>query len=278
MQEGFTSRQAKHNATMKIRQTFNTPIVGITTFLLLLTASPAVNAQVLYDGALGTVPGSQGWTFFATGGTQTAPNLPTQPYTTLNTTGANAFRGGYTRLSPLSLNRVTGYTFRFDVAVSQEAHTSNDRAGFSAIIIGSDLRGIELGFWGDRVFAQNDGIAADDGQSGTALFTHGEEALLNTSSITRYDVNVIGNTYALSANTTQILTGNLRDYSAFNGPINPYVVANDLFLGDDTTSARANLQFQFASVSAAAPDATPLALLAFGLPLLGAVYFKRARR
>ena len=247
------------------------PFRGAAVLCAVTALMPGVaQAQTIYDAVLGTVPGSQGWTYFATGGTQTAPNPPAQPYTTQDTTGGNAFQGGYTRLTPSALDRVTGYIVRFDVGVGQESHTRPDRAGFSTIVIGSDKRGIELGFWGDRVFAQNDGIAADDGQSGTTIFTHGEEGLTDTSLMTRYDLRVLGNAYTLSAGGFPLLTGNLRDYTAFSGPINPYTTANNLFLGDDTTSASTRWNFRFASVApVVVPEPSAQILFALGLALCG---------
>ena len=247
---------------------------------IVATVCTAAHAQTLYDGAQGTAPGSQGWSYVSFGGTQTIPMLPTAPYTVYDSTDANSTRGGYTRTSPLPLDRLTGYTLRFDVGVEQESHANNDRAGFSIIAVGSDKRGIELGFWNDRVWAQNDGIATDDGQAGTTIFTHGEEALRNTAALTRYDLLVSGNAYTLKADGAAILSGSLRDYSAFTGTIDPYETPNLLFAGDDTTSANARTRFAFASVSGATvvPEAKTGALvLGVGCLVLGATLWRGGR-
>ena len=36
-----------------------------------------------------------------------------------------------------------------------ETHSTNDRAGLSLIVLSSDLRGIELGFWTNEIWAQS---------------------------------------------------------------------------------------------------------------------------
>ncbi|NJR49356.1 MAG: hypothetical protein HC780_07050 [Leptolyngbyaceae cyanobacterium CSU_1_3] len=69
--------------------------------------------------------------------------------TTLNTTANNALQAGYAITAPaaFALNRTRGYTLGFNVQLLSEDHSSNDRAGFSVIALGSDKRGIELGLW-----------------------------------------------------------------------------------------------------------------------------------
>ena len=54
------------------------------------------------------------------------------------------------------LDRTAGYTVRFTAQVQEELHNNNNRAGFSVIVLSSDLKGIELGFWEDQVWAQAD--------------------------------------------------------------------------------------------------------------------------
>jgi hypothetical protein len=39
-----------------------------------------------------------------------------------------------------------------------------------------------------------------------------------------------------------VLSGGLRNYSAFSGPINPYILPNFVFLGDNTSSASATVE------------------------------------
>ncbi len=61
----------------------------------------------------------------------------------------------------------------------------------------------------------------------------------NTTSQRNYRLQVIGNQYALRDGNTDLLSGAVRDYSSFGVP---YSLTNYLFLGDNTTSAAANIQ------------------------------------
>jgi len=42
--------------------------------------------------------------------------------------------------------------------------------------------------------------------------------------------------------------GKLRDYTAFEGPVNPYRTPNVIFLGDNTTSAQARIKLAYVAV------------------------------
>jgi hypothetical protein len=53
----------------------------------------------------------------------------------------------------------------------------------------------------------------------------------------------------LSADNAVILSGNVRDYTAFIGLIDPYETPNLIFLGDDTNSAKARINLSFVSVA-----------------------------
>ncbi|WP_414753198.1 putative Ig domain-containing protein [Anabaena sp. CCY 9910] len=239
----------------------------------------------LYDGSLGSLPTSQGWLKFGAspaitlpivgnvlgfGGTQSQISGGTQLNS--NTTPASSSLGftpstgssgysNYNSYAPVLFNQsfpvldpVKGFTISFDVKINSETHTSDDngdgiqdRAGFSVIVVTSDkTKAIELGFWMDEIWAQ----------TASPLFTHSttERAFRNTTTeVTRYNLVVENNTYKLFATglSTPILSGNLRDYTAFNhttaapSPINslpfdPYETPNFLFLGDNTSSARAS--------------------------------------
>jgi hypothetical protein len=224
----------------------------------LFFAADGARAVTLYDGALNTTPGGQGWTFSAPGATETAPGG--SGATTLSTDANNALQGGYTRLAPFALDRAVGYTFRFDVQVLTETHATNDRAGLSVIVLGGDKKGIELGFWTGEVWAQSD----------APLFTHAEGAALNTTGagggaagLIRFDLQVKDDTYRLFANGggAPLLTGAVRDYTAFTGPIDPYETPNFLFIGDDTTSARGSFKVSRVEVTASVPEPGSAALL-----------------
>jgi hypothetical protein len=232
--------------------------------ILTLAAARAANAQTLYDGSLGTLPAAQGWKTLIVGGTETIGGGAT----TLDTTAlGNSGRGGYAR-TDLLLNATAGYTLQFDIQLLGEAHANNDRAGFSIIALSSDKKGIELGFWQDEVWAQSDS---------PVLFQHAEGAAFDTTAaLTRYDLRILGSAYSLSVNggPTPLLSGSLRDYSAFG---TPYDTPNFLFLGDDTGSAQGSVRLAHVALAAAAPEPTTLPLILAGL-IAAAVFGRGAIR
>lgn len=185
-----------------------------------------VSAQVLYDGALGTVPAAQGWTFAS------FPGSPSQSMTEgtvrLDTTGSSSLQSGYSRIAPGGLDRAVGFTLGFSVRIERETHNNTNRAGFSVVVLAADKRGIELAFWTNRVFAQAD----------TPLFVHAEDVAFDTSSaVVDYALTVGGNRYRLRSGGQLVLEGPVRDYTGFTGLIDPYETPDFIFLGDDTTSA-----------------------------------------
>lgn len=221
---------------------------------LALATSAAASAQTLYDGLLGTTPGAQGWDSFTVGSVETHDGTAVN----LDTSALNALQAGYSWRNT-ALNRGTGAVIRFDAQVLKETHARADRAGFSVIALTSDLKGIELGFWENEIWAQNTG------------FTHAEGTAFDTlSSLTAYTLELKGDTYALRVGGAPILSGLLRDYSGFGAP---YTVANFLFFGDDTTSASG--AFRLAHVAANAPEPGTFALAASGLGMLGLAVRRR---
>jgi hypothetical protein len=211
------------------------------------TAAPA--PIVLYDGALGNRPDQQGFNYTATQG---AMHAASGGFTTLDTSSSKSIYAGYfSKSTPdLALDRAIGYTVSFTVQVELEDHAGSDRnndgvddrAGFSLIVLSSDKRGIELGFWKDRIWVQ-------EGGSGSELFTQAEHAPFDTQSArVPYALAVQGEAYTLSSNGTPILSGNLRDYTAFNGFPDPYETPNLIFLGDDTSSASATIGLAYVAV------------------------------
>jgi hypothetical protein len=212
---------------------------------------------LLYDAALGGTPETQRKLAF-----RASPGaLVTQSFadgaTTLDTLANQADAAGYfadPRALP-TLDRQRGYSLRFTVQVVEEYHADSDkngdgvgdRAGFSVIALSSDTKGIELGFWADRVWAQEQGAAEPPG--GT-LFTHAESAVFETTSaMVAYTLAVRGDEYELSSDGGPILRGRLRDYTAFEGPVNPYRTPNFIFLGDDTGSARAVIRLAYVALT-----------------------------
>ncbi len=207
-----------------------------------------------------------------------------------------------------TLDRQAGYSVNFNTALTAEAHPGDtsvnntgpnttdrnadgkgDRAGFSIIVLSEDKWGIELGFWNDRVFAQEDASTQLDktkypGVTSTAddhltLFTSAEFALLNTTSPRNYEVVVKDNLYTLLADGVAILSGRLRNYSTVTvslppnptitallnsgftetqilslagvtrSELNPYDKGSFVFLGDNTSDASATLKISQISIT-----------------------------
>jgi hypothetical protein len=227
--------------------------------LLVLMTGPSRADTVLYNGALNTTPDVQGWTYLTNPSPTQATQAAGSGVTTLDTTARKLDMAGYFSFGLPgvgTLDRTLGYTIGFRVRLAQESHVSNDRAGFSVIALSGDNQGIELGFWSNEVWAQNVG------------FTHGEGASFNTTaSLTDYTLRILGSSYTLSANGSTLLTGPLRNYSAFGLPYN---VPNLLVFGDDTTSASAHVEIARISL---VPEPASWALAALGLA--GAVVLRR---
>lgn len=202
-------------------------------------------AAVLYDASLGTLPSAQGFTYltdplFVAKAKQTFANAAA----TLDTTAVRTDKAGwFSNLPPFAkhprqpaLDAEAGFVFSFVARVGAEAHVSEDRAGFSVIATASNGAAIELGFWTGEIWAQ----------SGPD-FHHAEGAALDTTARrVRYDLEIHGGTYRLSADGTALLHGDLRNYASFGAP---YTIPEFLFLGDDTTSAQAQAEVTRVSVS-----------------------------
>ena len=268
--------------------------------LAICASAGLASTQVLYNSALAPdfsyTPSTPGWlsgVFFGMTetvtpqGTQLVPNVPDD----------YAGRGGYsshsifgTKVNPAfpSLDRNTGFSLSLGFRVLAESHTGNtnntgnvNRAGFSIILIGSDLKGIELGFQGPdqsngfpagRIFAQNDGTAG--------LFTAGENqtdpaAVGAVFDYNRWDLNIKGNGYALTRAGAPVLSGALRDYSSFSGlGQTAYRTPSYLFFGDNTGSALALFSIDYAAV-AVVSEPSRYAMMFSGLVLVGAIALRR---
>lgn len=187
-------------------------------------------------------------------------------FTNLNTsygTTATTARAGYSNYQAYSpslknssfpvLTRSQGFNLSFRLRINSETHNSNDRAGFSVTLLGSDKWGIELGFWTGEIRAQRDG---------SNLFTHesitsptAESAFLSTQQWISSDLLVLGNRYYLSSNSSVILQGAAKNYQAYvppaGLPYDPYEQANFLFLGDNTSQASSNTDLASVAISTA---------------------------
>ena len=185
----------------------------------------------LYDAELGTTPDQQGWLYFTDPlvGASTSQQM-NGTLVELDSTLDRSEKAGYfsTMHPDLGvLDRSAGYHLRFQMRLLTESHGSADRAGLSIIALSQDLVGIEIGFWTDRVWAQDD----------APLFVHAEEALADVTVEAVYDLYIDRDRYTLLRDQQFLLTGPLRDYSTFGAP---YDRANLVFVGDDTSSADAH--------------------------------------
>jgi hypothetical protein len=232
--------------------------------MLLLPDTPPVAAATitLYAGALGGTPDTQGFSYltdplFSAQATQSFANGAT----TLTTTLQISDKAGYFSNSSSipQLDRAAGYTVRFTTQILEETHNNNNRAGFSVIVLSSDLKGIELGFWEDQVWAQAD----------LPRFTHAESTALDTTTgLIAYELRILGNSYTLTGGGAS-LSGPLRDYSAEG---QPYTFTNFLFLGDDTSSASARIRLAKVDIVTASGTSRSLYLPAIVRPTVGAAF------
>lgn len=201
----------------------------------LLLCSSTASAAVLYNGALGTSPVDQGLAY---------ASIPSTPFTvgngmTVLDTAAennNAIFAGFLTTSATPLNRTIGFTIRFDIRVVNSAFSNPSRAGFSVIALASDKKGIEIGFHADEIFAQGD----------SPMFVRAESVSFDTTvAVRRYDLDIVGDYYLLRTGGVLLLSGPVRDYTSFTGPIDPYETPNFLFFGDDSTSARGRTEIRY---------------------------------
>jgi hypothetical protein len=153
------------------------------------------------------------------------------------------FPGGI--MSRPKIDRHSGFSVHFRLAVRSENHVRRERAGVSVIVIGDDLQGVELGFWEHEVWAQLD----------DPLFTHGEGALFETAADVDYTLTLIGDRYELEASGRRVLEGPLKNYSSFGFP---YDRRSFLFYGDDTGSAAADMELRSLRVEYGPPQVASL--------------------
>jgi len=254
---------------------------------LLVPVAASAATTVLYDGASGLFPSSPSqppatfWSLCSIAGSTPVcgGQLPagiTQAMSggavILDTSANASIYAGYLRLSPVALNSTPpGIRLSFRVRLDDELHVNANRAGFSVIALNSQHRGVELGFWEDRIWAQS----IDAGPPAT-YFVHGEEIAFDTTAgFADYDLTLSGTTYTLKArrgSSEAILTGSLRDYSP--GKFYPYSVGNFLFFGDDSASASARVAIASISVTPV-PEPETYALMLAGLGLIAAATRRR---
>ena len=226
---------------------------------------------VLYDGALGGLPSEQGMVFSAFPSGSVTPTS-SGGVTNLNSTGSNAYQAGFGALSPLALDATLGYSLEFRAEILAESHSGNPvRAGFSVIMVGADpTASIEIGFQDGRVFAQNDDPLFGDPPADTNPgFNPVDMGFVD------YSLAVLGDSYTLFANGAAVLNGDLRDYTGFGRP--PYTFPGTIFLGDNTSSAMANVNLSRVALVSPSEVPLPAAAWLFGSALLGLGVVKRRK-
>lgn len=228
-----------------------------------------VSAATLYDGSAANRPSDQGMLYQREPSPGSAVETPLVNGVSLNTAVVTADKAGYFGIFGVNpavpvMDRSVGFTVTFDLKLISEAHENANRAGLSVIALGSDKKGIELGFWTNEIWAQSD----------SPIFTHAEGAAFDTTSgLLRYDLTVSGNSYTLMQGASTVLAGAVRDYSSFGLP---YTQQNFLFVGDDTTSAAGSFEFAYLAVSAV-PEPGTLGLLLGGFGVLAGAAWRQRR-
>ncbi|MFN4243523.1 MAG: hypothetical protein ACK4PI_09820 [Tepidisphaerales bacterium] len=224
-----------------------------------MSASASLAAVELYPANAPLPPTAYGWLAVSQAPAPAAVPTPWPDFTigagqsVLVSTMAD--RGGYGGLIytgvPLS---PTQNTLQFHLSlVSSEVFLLGvgRRAGLSLLLLNGDARGVELGFWPDRIFSQEVGF-----------FAIGEEVLhtpFDPTNATAYYLTLLATTYELRMGSTLLLTGPLRDYSATPTVFGPvYSQSNFLFIGDNTTRGAASFDFGRMAV---VPEPAAVALL-----------------
>jgi hypothetical protein len=259
--------------------------IGLSGLLLAVASTGFAQSFTLYNGTSNVTPDDSawGWSYLSQGGS--AVKTAGGGVTTLDSTASDGISAGFStvtsaRSTPFVLDNARGYTVGFDIQVNAENHSNPnadknadglaDRSGVSLIVLGSNHKGLELAFWQNEIWPQQD----------NPLFIHNTvteraQGANLTSLLTHYDLQIQGSNYALSNAGGVLLTGNVRDYAGNGAAFAPYTTSNFLFLGDDTTSARGNVNIARVTVTLATPEPGVWALLGSGL--LGSVLLRRRR-
>ncbi len=235
---------------------FNTPVPALSLALALLTG--AAQAATLYDASLGSMPAVQGWTPLVVGAAPfQAVTVGLPPAYALDTSGAGVSYFGNALVGAPTLDTATGFDLSFNLKLVSETHSSNNRAGYSVVVVGTDpTRAVELSFWAGNIWVPDYNAADPD------RFVHGLDATFNpTGAFHTYLLSVRNQQYTLSTGATTLLSGALHDYTAGGFP---YTQPNFLFFGDD--SSRGTSSTELASVTLTpVPEPVPAALLLAGL-------------
>jgi len=191
----------------------------------LFTARAADHTISLYTPAEDSALTDFGWAYFSL-------LNQTTPETTLDGTRLDTLHGvdemaGWLYATPKPLPTNSPIVFSIELQLIAESHVTPNRAGFSLLILREDVTGIEVGFWTDRVWVQGD----------DPLFIQAESSPWDTTTLQTYALTLHEDRYSISVDAQEILSGPVRNYSTFDGLINPYRTPNLLFIGDNTRSA-----------------------------------------
>jgi hypothetical protein len=242
-----------------------------------LASRAGAQTTYLYQGSGTQTPQSQGWLYELAPGVTPVSNAGT---TTFDSTSSASLQGGYSNDTPLgsplntsfpSLNPTTGFSVSLDGEINSETHNTQ-RTGFDWIVLGSDGKGVELGFEASDIFAYNysssnnpvfyPSTTEDVDAENTPTFdgTFSTEGAIND-----YVLSIQGTSYSLTDDGTTILTGQTHDYSGEG--IEPYTLDNYIFIGDDTSEVGASETFSSLAVTVPEP-ASGTALLAIAAPVM----------
>ena len=174
-------------------------------------------------------------------------------FTTFDSTASIKLRAGYLSHGGITGNQFhtaapvlcadQGFQLHWEMAILEEHHETHDTAGFSVLVLDKRGRGINLGFWKDRIWAY-------EGGEFPTLFAQSEHAgLMNSDKFSHYSIMIAGDHYTLYLESIEVLKGPVRDYHAWPGiaiPLaaiyDPYEVPNMIFFGDDTQMAKSIVQ------------------------------------
>jgi hypothetical protein len=155
-----------------------------------------------------------------------------------------------------------------DPTADRDGDGTPDSASFGISVISSDLKGISVAFWENRIW-----ISGDDADGAEQLFAQDEgvdqdPAVMST--LRHYDLEIKGDGYRLRADGEVILSGPLRNYMNFEGQeitgigiLNNFDKPNSITLGDPSSTARSTARIgtivsetPFAPASIAPPSIT----------------------
>lgn len=186
---------------------------------------------ILFNASENSNPDNQGWMYL----TNAFDESETVRFTEsglhkFSTLGNLSEAAGYFSLQhpemPI-LSREAGFTAEFHFQIIEERHQLSYRGGFSIIILSNDKYGAEIVFRENEIWVYNTSFEIADNTD-----------FNTTSGIIRYRIKMKGSQFTLYADGEKILSGPLRDYSAFGLP---YSIQNFIFFGDDTASAGAEV-------------------------------------